>query len=691
MNKGKNIFLFVFTSLLLVISISAVSLYDNVKNSYTNLFEGIEYYYEDEFQYLTIDLAMQVDDTYEPLEVTNVDSDKKNSILNELNDSIFETRSIINSDRDFYYVAKNLKTDEVITNIKDYSENSIDPSEYGYYVDLRYDEEGVLKVDGTLAIDVFSNLNSNTFIRRYRDNEQSSLGISIENPTNLEIQYMIPNNVESINGISGFVNNWEQYSSFSGLALMTMSIIVCVFILFYPIKYVNEAYPFNKVRTWCIEVNIILWTTILSVVYVGMFLLVGNTINGNLARILVSMGLQNTEGLQLAINILCWYISSFCVGISAFLIKDIIVSRPMNYLKNHSSITAMIRWFQNKLEMLTDIQLTEKMNKQILKYLLFHACIIIVICFFGSIDIILAILLVIIYVAYVYVHLNKRVSKVQNDYDQLLKYIQGIISENFNNEDVDLGIFNSSKDDLNQLSQNFEAAVQEKVKSQKLKTELISNVSHDLKTPLTCIKNYTTLLKDDHISNEDREHYVGQLTVYTNRLKNLIEELFEISKIDSGNINLKLQDLDIVSLLNQVYMENEEMLESKNLEVIKKYDVDRAVLRLDSDKTFRIFENLFTNIGKYALSNSRVYISIHETNESIEIEFSNISEVPMDFSSEEITERFVRGDKSRSKQGSGLGLAIARSFTEVQGGLFNITIDCDLFKVKITLPKKDSD
>lgn len=691
MNKGKKIFLFVFTSLLLVISISAVSLYDNVKNSYTNLFEGIEYYYEDEFQYLTIDLAMQVDDTYEPLEVTNVDSEKKNSILNELNDSIFETRSIINSDRDFYYVAKNLKTDEVITNIKDYSENSIDPSEYGYYVDLRYDEEGVLKVDGTLAIDVFSNLNSNTFIRRYRDNEQSSLGISIENPTNLEIQYMIPNNVESINGISGFVNNWEQYSSFSGLALMTMSIIVSVFILFYPIKYVNEAYPFNKVRTWCIEVNIILWTTILSVVYVGMFLLVGNTINGNLARILVSMGLQNTEGLQLAINILCWYISSFCVGISAFLIKDIIVSRPMNYLKNHSSIIAMIRWFQNKLEMLTDIQLTEKMNKQILKYLLFHACIIIVICFFGSIDIILAILLVIIYVAYVYVHLNKRVSKVQNDYDQLLKYIQGIISENFNNEDVDLGIFNSSKDDLNQLSQNFEAAVQEKVKSQKLKTELISNVSHDLKTPLTCIKNYTTLLKDDHISNEDREHYVGQLTVYTNRLKNLIEELFEISKIDSGNINLKLQYLDIVSLLNQVYMENEEMLESKNLEVIKKYDVDRAVLRLDSDKTFRIFENLFTNIGKYALSNSRVYISIHETNESIEIEFSNISEVPMDFSSEEITERFVRGDKSHSNQGSGLGLAIARSFTEVQGGLFNITIDCDLFKVKITLPKKDSD
>lgn len=691
MNKGKNIFLFIFTSLLLVISISAVSLYDNVKNSYTNLFKGIEYYYEDEFQYLTIDLAMQVDNTYEPLEATNVDSGKKLSLMSELNDSIFETRSLINSDKEFFYVVKNTKTNKVITNIKNYSGNSIDPSKYGYYVDLKYNEEGILKIDGTLAKDVFSNLNRNNFIRQYRDSGLNSLGLSIKNPTNLEIQYMIPNNVKSLDGVSGFVNSWEQYSSFAGILLMTMSIIVCVFILIYPIRYVELTYPFNRIRTYSFEINVILWPTIISLLYTGMLPLVGNTINGNLERILLGVGIRNTEGLQIVISILCWYISALCVGICTFLIKDIIVSRPMNYLKKHSLIVSMIKWFQNKLEMLTDIQLTEKMNKLILKYLLFHACIITVICFFGSVDIILAILLVIIYVSFVYIHLNKQVLKVQNDYDQLLKYIQGIISENFNYDDVDLGIFNSSKENLNQLSQNFESAVQEKVKSQKLKTELISNVSHDLKTPLTCIKNYTTLLKDDNISKEDREHYVGQLTIYTNRLKNLIEELFEISKIDSGNINLNLQDLDIVSLLNQVYMENEELLESKDLKVIKKYDVDKVILKLDSDKTYRIFENLFTNIGKYALSNSRVYISVHETNEWIEIEFSNISEVPMDFSSEEITERFVRGDKSRSKQGSGLGLAIARSFTEVQGGLFNITIDCDLFKVKITLPKKGSD
>ena len=194
-------------------------------------------------------------------------------------------------------------------------------------------------------------------------------------------------------------------------------------------------------------------------------------------------------------------------------------------------------------------------------------------------------------------------------------------------------------------------------------------------------------MKDDELSLENRHHYLEQLVLYTNRLKNLIDDLFEISKVDSGNITLKKQELDIVALLDQAYMQNEDLLEPKDLQVVKKYSSDKILLELDSDKTYRIFENLFTNIGKYALSNSRVYLTVNESTEAVEIEFSNISEVAMDFSAEEITERFVRGDKSRSKQGSGLGLAIARSFSEAQGANFKITIDCDLFKVRIVFPK----
>ena len=196
-----------------------------------------------------------------------------------------------------------------------------------------------------------------------------------------------------------------------------------------------------------------------------------------------------------------------------------------------------------------------------------------------------------------------KTQEIQTDYNTLLDSIKNIISEDFDTiTEKDFGIFESSKEELNQLSVSFEKAIQEKVKSEKMKTELISNVSHDLKTPLTCIKNYLTLLKNDDITLENKHHYLEQLTLYTNRLKNLIEDLFEISKVDSGNINLNLQELDIVSLLNQAYLENEEMLESKNITFIRKINIEKLLVFLDSDKTYRIFENLFTN--GYVTTNS---------------------------------------------------------------------------------------
>ena len=329
--------------------------------------------------------------------------------------------------------------------------------------------------------------------------------------------------------------------------------------------------------------------------------------------------------------------------------------------------------------------MTSSMDKTILKYAALNGLIIVLIAVW---HISVAILLAMLYSFALFLVAKKRMVQLQADYNTLLSSIQHIISEDFDKiSEQDFGVFEASKSELNQLSENFKIAIQEKVKSQKLKTELISNVSHDLKTPLTCIKNYIALLKDDELSLENRHHYLEQLVLYTNRLKNLIDDLFEISKVDSGNITLKKQELDIVALLDQAYMQNEDLLEPKHLQVMKKYSSDKILLELDSDKTYRIFENLFTNIGKYALSNSRVYLTVNESAEAVEIEFSNISEVAMDFSAEEITERFVRGDKSRSKQGSGLGLAIARSFSEAQGANFKITIDCDLFKVRIVFPK----
>ena len=232
-----------------------------------------------------------------------------------------------------------------------------------------------------------------------------------------------------------------------------------------------------------------------------------------------------------------------------------------------------------------------------------------------------------------------------------------------------------------------EKAVQEETKSQNMKTELISHVSHDLKTPLTCIKNYIVLLEDDTLTNEQRQEYLNNVKQYANRLNTLIEDLFEVSKVNSGNIQLEMIDLNIVALIEQSKAEYAELLAESDLTIIASYENPEITVHLDGNKTYRIFENLFTNIGKYAMKHSRVYIDVKEDEENVYIEFKNISAVQMNFTSDEIVERFVRGDKSRHESGSGLGLAIVQSFTEVQGGTLKIDIDGDLFKTILTFKK----
>lgn len=221
-----------------------------------------------------------------------------------------------------------------------------------------------------------------------------------------------------------------------------------------------------------------------------------------------------------------------------------------------------------------------------------------------------------------------------------------------------------------------------------MKTELISNVSHDLKTPLTSIISYTDLLKNEDITKEQQKEYIEILDKKSKRLQTLIEDLFEASKASSGDINFNIDDVDIVSLVKQTLVELDDKIKEQSLIIKSNMPNDKLILRLDSQRTFRVFENIIVNITKYALENSRVYIDIIDFEDKVEISFRNISKEEIDFTSTEITERFVRGDKSRNTEGSGLGLSIAKSFVELQGGKFDIIIDGDLFKVIIIFDKK---
>ena len=220
-----------------------------------------------------------------------------------------------------------------------------------------------------------------------------------------------------------------------------------------------------------------------------------------------------------------------------------------------------------------------------------------------------------------------------------------------------------------------------------MKTYLISNVSHDLKTPLTAITTYVELLKKPDITPEERADYIDTLERKAFRLKVLIEDLFEVSKAQSANVSLDLMEVDLVNLIRQVAVEHREKLAEEGLELRWKVPEGKVSLELDAQKTYRVFENLFVNLEKYAMPNSRVYVEIAETDDEVRTVIKNMSATELNVAPEELTERFVRGDASRNTEGSGLGLAIARSFTELQKGTFAVDVDGDLFKVTLVWKK----
>ena len=247
----------------------------------------------------------------------------------------------------------------------------------------------------------------------------------------------------------------------------------------------------------------------------------------------------------------------------------------------------------------------------------------------------------------------------------------------------DIGVFEPFKQQLTQIRTGFKKAVNEEVKSQRMKTELITNVSHDLKTPLTAITTYIELLKKEDITEEERKSYIETLEKKSLRLNVLIEDLFEVSKATTNNITLNLMDVDVVNLMKQVSVEHADKFEQMGLQLRWNVPEEKVILPLDNQKTYRIFENLFVNIQKYAMPNSRVYIDVEKSETDVTVTMRNMSAVELHTSGDELAERFVRGDASRNTEGSGLGLAIARSFTEAQKGSLHIAVDGDLFKVVI--------
>ena len=243
-------------------------------------------------------------------------------------------------------------------------------------------------------------------------------------------------------------------------------------------------------------------------------------------------------------------------------------------------------------------------------------------------------------------------------------------------------------ENINHISTGLETALQEKVRSERLKADLITNVSHDIKTPLTSIINYVDLIKREKIQDPRIQGYLEVLEQKSQRLKTLTEDLVEASKASSGNLKLDMTSIDFVELIYQTNGEFEEKVALRHLELGSTLPDDTMLIEADGRYLWRVLENLYNNAFKYAMEHSRVYVDIAKEEENILFTIKNISENPLNIRADELTERFVRGDVARTTEGSGLGISIAKSLTELQGGQFQLYIDGDLFKATVAFPLK---
>ncbi|WP_019124502.1 sensor histidine kinase [Peptoniphilus grossensis] len=377
-------------------------------------------------------------------------------------------------------------------------------------------------------------------------------------------------------------------------------------------------------------------------------------------------------------------IVSLTVNYLVILLKSIFNKNTENYLLKNSLIyrifTGAISEFSNIDE--ENINIKNAKIKFTLVY--FGICFVLFIAFlfFASLyssDLEGIVIPMILFGIFIYYILMKNINEVARISRESTEIVKGNYKKNIEKKG---GLYDGIVDNFNNIGENLDLAIEDAVKSERLKTELITNVSHDLKTPLTSIINYSDLLSKDDNTEDEVKEYSKIINEKSNKLKVLIEDLFEVSKATSNNIELDRQELDFNSLVQQSIGEWEDKIKENNIEIISNLPEDKIMLSIDGQKFSRVLDNLFSNISKYALENSRVYVDLIDE-DGVKLTIKNISKYPLNISAEELMERFTRGEKSRTTSGSGLGLSIASSFVRAHGASFDIEIDGDLFKVTI--------
>ncbi len=588
-------------------------------------------------------------------------------------------------------------------------------NDYGFYVMMQYDENGKLYdvtaksqdsnavtkyltnySDGKLPHEIYVYWNNQEYLYVDSKHNLKWVELGVTGPPNACFIYACT--AEQLKGLEAFnvtlyadyEGEWEQFGTYleAGVAnlyvVFLLVIAVLALILPYIIKYRPDECSVFRLYLGISITAIIIW---IGAVAESVVSVTAITNTGYEARALMNAwGIAHLPA-QIMAMVLNGILLFVIFGIWFVLISSFVGLTKMGlraFIKKRSLIYCFFSWCKKTARSIYDNLMHSDLDGDILKRIRNISIINFVILLVISVCWMFGWLLLIPYSVILYFVIRKSIKKVQEQYGQLLdatrKVAEGELETEING---DFGVFEAYKEELVDIQQGFKMAVKEEVKSQQMKTELITNVSHDLKTPLTAIITYVDLLKDENITAEERKEYVGTLERKSERLKALIEDLFELSKANSENVILNIVDVDIISLMKQVRNELSDKIEESGLQFRWNLPEEKIVLPLDSQKTYRIFENLYHNILKYTMSNTRVYIDAIKTEGGIRIELKNISCEELHVDTDYLTERFVRGDSARNTEGSGLGLAIARSFTELQNGKMTVETDGDLFKVTL--------
>lgn len=580
--------------------------------------------------------------------------------------------------------------------------NDASEKNYQFWYRVDFDAEGnqaVKELDGeaNIYIDPFLTifndaskwfLQGDDITGEYADYSGLEIEYQLPKLVNCTVIFGIPESLAPNDNVINYIDYTlvsQQSIYYLGETNLLYTVFAMVLFAFiYPIKKIRESFAAHWLDNSCWELRILIVFT--GIMLINIPLSFYNNLSYSVTEsVMADAGLLNYI-LAFILAFTAAIVMGYGIVVSVYWIKTIFadgIKENIRKIKTKEIVKGIYRtlkqWFYDCLT----IQLSKESYLKLIGILavnVFILCSIFWIfndVFWGAL----------IYSIVLFVLILKIFKEIQKNYTQLLtctkRLSQGDLETDITEE---LGVFEPIKNELEDIRIGFKIAIDEETKSQKMKTELISNVSHDLKTPLTSLISYVDLLKKE-TDEEKKKDYLDTVERSSLRLKHLIEDLFEVSKANSGDIRLDIVDVDIVSLINQTLFELAPQIDKSGLTFKTDFENEKMILRLDAHKTYRIIENLFNNAIKYSVSGTRVYVKVTEDERGMEFSIRNVSSEEITFDPNDLVERFVRGDKSRNSEGSGLGLAISKGFTEAQDGKLSIETDGDYFKVTVKFKK----